>query len=106
MKPLDLGFTTLKNEGFAVEAIPPQAAMYLTVKFDLTGKTTAEGKTLETIAEVTQYLLNEAGLAIVPFYAFGASKKSTWYRLSVGTSVYEEIDELFEKLKGALNKLK
>ena len=100
------GFTTLKNEGFAVEAIPPQAAMYLTVKFDLTGKTTAEGKTLETIAEVTQYLLNEAGLAIVPFYAFGASKKSTWYRLSVGTSVYEEIDELFEKLKGALNKLK
>ena len=64
--------------------------------FDLTGKTTAEGKTLETIAEVTQYLLNEAGLAIVPFYAFGASKKSTWYRLSVGTSVYEEIDELFK----------
>ena len=100
------GFTILKDEGFEVEAIPPQAAMYLTVKFNLTGKTTAEGKTLESIPDVTQYLLDEAGLAIVPFYAFGASRKSTWYRLSVGTSVYEEIDELFEKLKAALSKLK
>ncbi|MGB0882464.1 MAG: pyridoxal phosphate-dependent aminotransferase [Vicingaceae bacterium] len=100
------GFTTLKNEGFCVEAIPPQAAMYLTVKFDLTGKTTAEGKVLESTPDVTQYLLDEAGLAIVPFYAFGASKKSPWYRLSVGTSVYEEIDELFIKLKAALAKLK
>ena len=99
------GFTTLKNEGFCVEAIPPQAAMYLTVKFDLTGKTTADGKVLESTPDVTQYLLDEAGLAIVPFYAFGASKKSPWYRLSVGTSVYEEIDELFIKLKTALAKL-
>ncbi|MFB0924615.1 MAG: pyridoxal phosphate-dependent aminotransferase, partial [Vicingaceae bacterium] len=86
--------------------IPPQAAMYLTVKFDLAGKTTADGKLLESTPDVTKYLLDEAGLAIVPFYAFGASKKSTWYRLSVGTSVYEEIDELFVRLKAALSKLK
>ena len=99
------GFTSLKNQGFAVETIPPQAAMYLTVKFDLIGKVTAEGKTLETTPDVTQYLLNKSGLAIVPFYAFGASKKSSWYRLSVGTSVFEEIDDLFAKLKIALNKL-
>jgi len=99
------GITQLKEEGFQVESIPPQAAIYLTVKFDLTGKTTAEGTLLETSADVTKYLLNEAGLAIVPFYAFGASKKSPWYRLSVGTSVYEEIDALFDRLKTALNKL-
>ena len=99
------GFSNLKSEGFNVDSIPPQAAMYLTVKFDLVGKTTAGGKLLGTTPDVTQYLLDEAGLAIVPFYAFGASKKSPWYRLSVGTSVYEEIDELFYKLKGALSKL-
>jgi ubiquinol-cytochrome c reductase iron-sulfur subunit len=75
-------------------------------KFDLAGKTTADGKLLESTPDVTKYLLDEAGLAIVPFYAFGASKKSTWYRLSVGTSVYEEIDELFVRLKAALSKLK
>lgn len=99
------GMSNLREEGFQVEAIPPQAAIYLTVKFDLTGKTTEDGTLLESTADVTKYLLNEAGLAIVPFYAFGASKKSPWYRLSVGTSVYEEIDELFERLKAALSKL-
>ena len=99
------GFVSLKKEGFSVEAIPPQAAMYLTVKFELTGKITPEGKTLKTTPDVTQFLLDEAGLAIVPFYAFGASRKSPWYRLSVGTSVFEEIDELFERLKLALAKL-
>jgi aspartate aminotransferase len=105
LNALHEGFTSLQKEGFAVETIPPQAAMYLTVKFDLTGKVTPEGKTLETTPDVTQYLLNEAGLAIVPFYAFGASKKSSWYRLSVGTAVYEEMDELFERLNVALSKL-
>lgn len=99
------GMTNLREEGFQVEAIPPQAAIYLTVKFDLTGKTTEDGTLLESTADVTKYLLDKAGLAIVPFYAFGASKKSPWYRLSVGTSVYEEIDELFERLKAALSKL-
>ena len=62
-------------------------------------------ETLETTANVTQYLLEEAKLAIVPFYAFGAKKDSPWYRLSVGTSVAEEIDELFNKLNAALSKL-
>ncbi len=99
------GMSKLKEDGYQIEVIPPQAAIYLTVKFDLTGKTTADGVLLETTADVTKYLLDEAGLAIVPFYAFGATKKSPWYRLSVGTSVYEEIDELFERLRAALSKL-
>lgn len=100
------GITQLKQKGHHVDAIPPQAAIYLTVKFDLTKHTTESGKTLNTTEEVTQYLLDEAGLAIVPFYAFGASRKSPWYRLSVGTAVYEEMNELFVKLESALNKLK
>ena len=54
--------------------------------------------------EVTEYILNEAKLAVVPFYAFGASKNSNWYRLSVGTCKKEEIKEMLEKLKEALGK--
>ena len=99
------GIITLKEAGHRVDAIPPQAAIYLTVNFDLVGKKTASGETLETTADVTQYLLEEAKLAIVPFYAFGAKKDSPWYRLSVGTSVAAEIDELFNKLSAALSKL-
>ncbi|MBN8686272.1 MAG: aminotransferase class I/II-fold pyridoxal phosphate-dependent enzyme [Chitinophagales bacterium] len=96
------GFTALKKEGFAVDAIAPEAAIYLTIKIELAGKKTAEGTVLETQADVTAYLLNKAGLAVVPFYAFGAPNHSPWYRLSVGTCKKEEIGEMLGKLKEAL----
>jgi len=99
------GFQKLKTEGFSVDAISPQAAIYLTIQIDLVGKKTANGKMIHDQTEVTDYLLNEAKLAIVPFSAFGASAKSTWYRLSVGTCKKEEIDEMLEKLKASLIKL-
>ena len=63
------------------------------------------GQELFTQSEVTSYILNEAKLAVVPFSAFGASKDSDWYRLSVGTCKKEEIPEMLEKLKNALKKL-
>ncbi|MCC7332306.1 MAG: aminotransferase class I/II-fold pyridoxal phosphate-dependent enzyme [Flavobacteriales bacterium] len=100
------GLKEIKNQGFQVDVIAPEAAIYLTVSFNLIGKTTSEGKILATTADVTAYLLDEAKIAIVPFNAFGASKDSTWYRISVGTSVLSEIDALFAQLKSALIKLK
>ena len=99
------GFQKLKSEGFPVNAIEPEAALYLTVQFDLIGKITSNGKTLSTIQEVTSYLLTEAKLAIVPFYAFGTSKDSNWFRLSVGTSKKEDISTVFELLNQALTDL-
>lgn len=100
------GFEDLKKSGYAVDAIAPQAAIYLTIKLDLKGKQRGDGKVLSDQAAVTDYVLNEAGLAVVPFYAFGTSKESPWYRLSVGTCKVEEIQEMFGKLKEALDKLK
>lgn len=99
------GLQQLKQQGFAVDAIAPQAAIYLTVQFNLCGKTTQAGNVLTTQADVTAYLLNEAKLAVVPFYAFGASNTSSWYRLSVGTCKKEEIDTMLSQLKAALEKL-
>jgi aspartate aminotransferase len=99
------GFQQLKKEGYPVDAIAPQAAIYLTIKIDLTGKKTADGQLLEKQADVTAYILNEAKLAIVPFHAFGADKTSAWYRLSVGTVKIQEINEMLQKLKEALKKL-
>lgn len=97
------GLTALKNEGFCINAITPQAAIYLTIQFDLKGKKTASGKVLETQSDVTAYLLDEAKLALVPFYCFGASKDSNWYRLSVGTCKKEEIGEMLNMLRNALS---
>ena len=99
------GFMQLKEEGLPVDAITPEAAIYLTIQIDGVGKKTREGKQLADQSEVTAYILNEAKLAVVPFYAFGASRSSTWYRLSVGTCKKEEIDEMLGKLRGALKKL-
>ncbi len=96
------GLMELKSSGFPVDAIAPQAAIYLTIQINLAGKTTATGKKLEKQTDVTAYLLDEAKLAVVPFSAFGASADSSWYRLSVGTCKKEEINEMLEKLKGAL----
>lgn len=100
------GFKQLKAEGLSVDAIAPQAAIYLTIKIDLVDKETPEGELLEDQASVTAYILNEAKLAVVPFYAFGSSHNSSWYRLSVGTCRKEEIDEMIGKLREAVKKLK
>ena len=100
------GFMELKKDGLSVDAIAPEAAIYLTIKVDLAGRTTAEGVLLKDQGDVTAYLLNEAKLAVVPFYAFGASRSSAWYRLSVGTCKKEEIGEMIGKLREALEKLK
>lgn len=99
------GFQQLKTEGFSVDACAPQAAIYLTIQISLVGKKLAGGITLATQADVTSYILNEARLAIVPFYAFGAPKNSDWYRLSVGTCKKEEIPQMLEKLREALKKI-
>jgi aspartate aminotransferase len=99
------GFMQLKSEGFSVDAIAPEAAIYLTIQLSLVGKTTQEGKTLANQSDVTAYILNQAGLAVVPFYAFGADRSSAWYRLSVGTCKKDQIGEMFEKLREALKKL-
>ncbi len=99
------GLKSLNLRGYKVDAIEPQAAIYLTVCFDLKGQKTANGKTLQSTADVTSYLLDEAKLAIVPFYAFDASTDSPWYRLSVGTCPLEEIPTMLAKLEQALVKL-
>ena len=96
------GFKTLKSLGFNVDAIAPQAAMYLTVKVDLAGYTAQNGTRLNTTADITKYLLDEAKIALVPFSAFGASKSSRWYRLSVGMASISDIDNFFESFKKAL----
>jgi len=99
------GFMQLKSEGHKVNAIVPQAALYLTIQFSLHGMKTADGKILQTTKDVTKYILDEAKVAVVPFYAFGASEDSSWYRLSVGTCKAEDVEGVISNLRNALKKL-
>ena len=105
LKSLFDGLDNLSKTGLPVKAISPQAAIYLTVQFDLVGKRKSDGSIIESTEEATAYLLSEAKLAVVPFYAFGAPRTSSWYRLSVGTVRVEEIPSLLNGIQNALSKL-
>ncbi len=99
------GFQALKSEGFKVDAIAPQAAIYLTIKFELHGLKTASGAVLETTRDVTKFILDEAKVAVVPFYAFGADDNSPWYRMSVGTCKLTDVADVISNLRQALKQL-
>jgi aspartate aminotransferase len=100
------GFSALREVGYPVDAIQAQGAMYLTVKIDLIGKTTIDGELLKDAQDVTMFLIKQAKVGIVPFYCFGASRQSPWFRISVGTLRIESISTVIENLREALSHFK
>ncbi|MGN6396416.1 MAG: pyridoxal phosphate-dependent aminotransferase [Mucilaginibacter sp.] len=100
------GFKDLKSEGFNVDAIEPMGAIYLTIKIDYIGKTTPEGALLKTSADINFYLIKAAGVAFVPFSAFGTADEVPWFRVSVGASTLQDIQQILPRIKDALFKLK
>lgn len=100
------GIIQLKADGFAVDAINPMGAIYLTVKVDYIGKTTPEGNVLKDSTEVNFYLIKEARMGIVPFSAFGTDGSVNWFRASVGACSYEDIVQMIPRMRTALSNLK
>lgn len=106
LETLYKGIKNLKAAGLAVDAIDPMGAIYLTVKIDYAGKTTPDGTILQTSADINFYLIKEAGMAMVPFSAFGTGSDVNWFRASVGGCTIKDIEEMLPRLKAALEKLK
>jgi aspartate aminotransferase len=100
------GFRDLKAEGFKVDAIEPMGAIYLTIKVDYTGQTTPDGKVLNNATDINFYLIKEAGVAFVPFSAFGTGEDVNWFRASVGASTLDDINQMIPRIREALAKLK
>lgn len=98
-------FESLHKAGFPVQAIAPEAAMYLTVQFDLKGMKKTDGSIIKTTEDITSFILNDGKMALVPFSSFGSSPDSNWYRLSVGTCRMEDIAGMMAQLKMALSGL-
>ncbi|MGZ8456298.1 MAG: pyridoxal phosphate-dependent aminotransferase [Gemmatirosa sp.] len=99
------GMRALRASGLPVEAIPPMGAIYLSVRFALLGRRTAAGVMLRTNEDVREYLLDAAGLGIVPFQAFGLMEDTGWFRMSVGAVSLPEIDAMLPRLRAALDAL-
>ncbi len=98
---LHAGLTEMHDAGCPVEALAPEGAIYLSARFALKGRHTASGA-LESDEQVRQYLLEAAGVAIVPFQAFGVTEDTGWYRLSVGAVSPEQIERMLPRLRRAI----
>lgn len=97
------GLTAL-GERYPIRALSPQGAIYLSAEFALRGWRTATA-TLQTPADVRVWLLQETGMALVPFDAFGAGHATDWYRASVGAVGVADLQAVLGRLQTALAQL-
>jgi aspartate aminotransferase len=89
--PLYEGIQKLKSQGAPIDAINPEGAIYLSLQIkDKNGPETNEAK--------RKRLLEETGIAVVPFQAFGLKEESGWFRMSVGAVSQQDIQDAVQLL--------
>ena len=98
------GFSAMKRDGYPVDCIYPQGAIYLSLRLDLVGRT-VDGQRLDGNEAIRQQLLDRAGLAVVPFQAFGLEEESGWFRLSIGAVSMDDIANCLPRLREFLDRL-
>jgi aspartate aminotransferase len=101
LQALYQGFSAMAADGLPVEAVPPQGAIYLSVRFDLCGKRLG-GVDCTDNEVIRRYLLERAGCAVVPFQAFGLQEDTGWMRLSVGAVSMAQIEAMLPRVRAAL----
>jgi len=84
--------------------VPPQGAIYLSMRLDLVGRS-LDSKPVTSNEAIRQILLSEAGVAVVPFQAFGLPDETGWFRISVGAVSMEEIRAAFPRMRRLLDRL-
>jgi len=105
LKALHAGFQKLKGEGHAVDSIEPTGAIYVSARVHPFGKKTPGGQEIRTNEDVRRFLLEGAGMGVVPFQGFGVPGDTGWMRLSVGSVSEAQIESGLSRLGGALKGL-
>jgi len=82
LEALHQGFERMRARGLPVESVAPEGTLYLSARFPLGG--TVRGREVRTNEDARRLLLEEAGVAVVPFQAFALAREDGWFRLSVG----------------------
>ena len=98
------GFSAMKDSGYPVDCVYPQGAIYLSLRLDLKGRS-YRGAGLDTNEAIRELLLEHAGLAAVPFQAFGLDDETGWFRLSIGAVSLEDIQQCFPRLRRLMDDL-
>lgn len=96
------GFMHLRQEGYPVDCVRPQGAMYLSLQLDLIGRSVG-GVRIGSNEILRKLMLDRAGLAMVPFQAFGLSADTGWSRLSAGAVSVREIEECLPRVRSVLD---
>lgn len=106
LQVLHTGIQDMSSRGLTVNSIKPMGALYLTIELDYLGKIKPNGEVIADSSDLVFYLIEEAGVALVPFSAFGNSRNMPWFRASVGGLSAEAITEMLPRLEKALLNLK
>jgi len=104
LERLDRGFRELQQRGLPVESVRPEGTLYLSARVDLFGRS-FEGRSIGTNEDIRRVLLEGAGLAVVPFQAFGLAREDGWFRLSVGAVSMAAIESGLERLGELLERV-
>lgn len=105
IKPLHQGFQDMKSRGLPADSLPPMGAMYLAARIHPFGRRTPQGSELRTNEQIRRYVLEAAGIGLVPFQAFGQPRDDGWFRLSVGAVGEADITAALPRLAAALEAL-
>ncbi|MGQ0704169.1 MAG: pyridoxal phosphate-dependent aminotransferase [Gemmatimonadales bacterium] len=95
------GVLQLKREGLPLDCVRPEGAMYGSLGVELVGRT-VNGTVVEDNEALRRLLLTGAGLAAVPFQAFGVAEDTGWFRLSVGAVSVADIEALWPRVRKLL----
>lgn len=99
------GFTELKRAGYPVDCVQPEGAIYLALRLDLVGKA-FRSTPIDDNEDIRQIMLEQAGLGVVPFQAFGLKGETGWFRMSVGSVSLDDISAAFPRLKAFLEQVR
>ncbi len=98
------GFQAMKLDGLPVDCIDPQGAIYLSLRLNIVGRE-FDGLRVAGNEAIRKLILDQAGLAAVPFQAFGLMEENGWFRLSVGAVSMDEIAQMFPRLRTMLGRI-
>lgn len=101
---LHRGFCALRDQGLPVDCIRPQGAIYLSLRLDLAGREIGGVRIADNEA-IRKLLLERAGIAVVPFDAFGLRDQTGWFRLSAGAVSVAEIEAGLGRVREMLGRL-
>jgi aspartate aminotransferase len=99
------GFQALRKDGYRADCIHPQGALYLSLQLDLVGRR-IDGRPIRSNEDIRQLLLEGAGLAVVPFQAFGLEAETGWFRISVGAVSLQDIEDAFPRVRALLDRVR